>query len=400
MFVSKFSFTKISVVFYTVFILLSLCGYFIITYRPLSFLSIVLFSLFCGSIILGSYFGEHLKCIKIRKRIKVNVYFFLKLILLLSFLATILGWKYVIDYYGSLTYVLAHGTLVRDETIGSGVQLKPTIISYLASLAMIGFPLSLASYHYYKNKKFLLISSLFFIIILLGDLQTFGRIGILFCILCIVGYIILCVNKVPYFKYCFYGLVLCVILMLPKFVRAGNTFEGIGNRYKDCLTFDINPIFEPVLSIYAYYFSGIYAFDYLLDNFNSSFALGLRNFSAIFNLLNRVFEFHDERNSIIAEVAYVPFDTNIYTLAGELFMDFGVIGIFLGGILFGFLAGYLFKYNGLFGLSLKLILFTWLLETPIYNIFSFGGFLISFIFTVFLTIFCDVKTNFHNHRKL
>lgn len=232
----------------------------------------------------------------------------------------------------------------------------------------------------------------------MGDLQTFGRIGILFVIFLIVSYIILCVKSIPCLKGVLYAIILVVILMVPKFIRAGNTLDGMGDRYESYMIWNLPSCFEPIITIYAYYFSGIFAFDYLLEQ-NIEYSYGTRNLSALYNFLNRVFEFQDGRNSIIADVAYVPFDTNIYTIAGELYLDWNVLGIFLVSLLYGIVLGFLFKYKGMFALSLKLVLIAWVFETPIYNIFSFGGFFLAFIILTVFTLFFDAK-GFNYNCKL
>lgn len=391
-------YTKYIIIFYFLFIIGSLCGYYIIEYRIISFLTIIVFTLYLLSLIIGSYIGYAIPLVKIRPLVKINLIKFLCILFILSFLFTIIGWYYVINHYGSLAYVFTHGTMIRDETIGNGIQLKPTLVSYLTSIGTIGIPISLAAYYFSKNKLFIFLTVLFFINTILVDLQSFGRIGMLFSIFTIIAYVVLCIKKIPYLKYLFYGCILLIIFMIPKFIRAGQTLEGIGNRYSPYLVINIPSAFEPILSVYAYYFSGIYAFDYLLDK-GTEYSFGLRNFSAIYNLLNRIFEFQEGRNTIIAQVAYVPFDTNIYTLAGELFMDWGIWGICIGSICAGIFTAYFFRYKGVFGLSLKFVLLTWLFETPIYNIFSFGGFLICLLLLIILTTFCDAKI-INNNRKL
>lgn len=391
-------FTKYIINFYLVFIIISLAGYFIINYRVLSIVTIVFFSLYVISLILGSYIGYGIPTLKLRKTIPINIDCLLIIIFIISFITTILNWIYIINHYGTLTYILSHGTAIREETIGDGIQIKSTLLSYLSSLGMVGPSLSLSAYYFQRKFKYLIFFLLFLINIVLGDLQTFGRIGTLFTIFIFISYVFICVKHIPYLKYLFYCICLFVILMVPKFIRAGNSLDGIGDRYSGCLTTSLPSFMEPIVTVYAYYFSGIYAFDYLLEK-PIIYSHGLRNFSALYNLLNRIFEFQDGRNSIIANVAYVPFDTNIYTLAGELFMDWGIFGLSLGALLFGIGSSYLFRYNGIFGLALKFTILTWLFESAIYNIFSFGGFMISILILILLTVFFNGK-NINNNSKL
>ena len=174
--------------------------------------------------------------------------------------------------------------------------------------------------------------------------------------------------------------------------------EGMGSRYEPYMIWNLPNCFEPIITIYAYYFSGIFALDYLLEQ-NIEYSYGTRNLSALYNLLNRIFEFQDGRNSIIADVAYVPFDTNIYTIVGELYLDWGVLGVFLGALIYGVVIGSIFRYKGVFALSLKIVLIAWILETPIYNIFSFGGYFMMFVILIIFTLLFDAK-GFNYYRKL
>ncbi len=70
-------------------------------------------------------------------------------------------------------------------------------------------------------------------------------------------------------------------------------------------------------------------------------------------------------------------------------MDFGIIGIIILPFVFGTIVSYLFKYHGIYADALKIILLAWLFYTPIYNAFSFGGFLIAFVFTATLVLITD-----------
>ena len=118
------------------------------------------------------------------------------------------------------------------------------------------------------------------------------------------------------------------------------------------------------------------------------------------NLFNRFFSEGEvsHRLVIIGDLVYVPFDTNIFTIIGEIYMDFGIIGIIILPFVFGSIVGFLFKYHGIYADALKMILFAWLFYTPIYNAFSFGGFLISFVFTAILVLITDSNIEINNEK--
>ena len=67
-------------------------------------------------------------------------------------------------------------------------------------------------------------------------------------------------------------------------------------------------------------------------------------------------------------------------------MDFGEIGLVLLPIFFGSCIGFFFKYRGVYADALKLVFVAWIFYNPIYNLFSFGGFMLAYIFLAFLTL--------------
>lgn len=384
-----------SIKFYGAFILLSLLGNFIIHYNSLHIYTILCISIYVYTFVLGTTLGSSTPAVKL-SNIRVSPYRLIKWLLIISVIAVVLGWLALIRYYGSLTEIFLHAFDVRTETIGDGVQLVPTYITYPGSLVYAAFAIAAVSFHYYKDKSFIKKALILGVVIVLTDLQAFGRIGILFAIFIIGGYVLLFLKNFNFRKLILPTSLLLVILMLPRWIRGGSSFEGIGDRYTQYTTFPIPEFFAPFLSIYAYYFSGIYALNEILIQDCSDFAFGQRNFASILNFLNRVFTDGDisHRLVIIGDLVYVPFDTNIFTIIGEIYMDFGLLGLVLLPLFFGYCIGYLFKYSGLYADALKLVLIAWIFYTPIYNAFSFGGFLISFAFLVFLTIFAESDVDF------
>lgn len=389
--------SKFIVIFYAFFSIISFSGYFIIKYREISILTIVLISIFVITFSLGAYIGNCFPIINIKCKF-INPDKLIQFILVLSFLSTLAGWFSMIKHYGSLAYILANSFTIRLETIGDGIQIIPTIFTYCSSLNVIVIPIALVCYRITKEKKYILYSVFSFVIVALCDLQTFGRIGILFSIFSIVSYLIIFRIKLPLKKTIIWGSVIFLIFMLPRYIRGGNSIEGIGNRYKPYLVFDYPAVTEPFITLYAYYFSGYYAFDYLLDK-EIDYSYGERNLAAVINLLNRIMPIKESRTSIIADNAYVPFDTNIYTIIGELYLDGGLFAIIIGSVLYGLFFGWLFKYKGLYATALKIILLCWIFESPIYNVFSFGSFFLAFVIIIILTILFDDR-HIGNNSKL
>ena len=141
------------------------------------------------------------------------------------------------------------------------------------------------------------------------------------------------------------------------------------------------------LFLYIYYFSSIFSFNQLFNN-EIDHLYGFKNFAPLINIIARIFPFLSiQRVQLIEPMAQIPFEYNIYSILGDIYIDFGSIGFFFLPLLFGFIIGVIFKANGFFIDSLKLLMFAWIFYSPIYNCFSFGSFFISFIFLVLLSVF-------------
>ena len=379
-------FARLSLYFYVVFLIISLMGYIVFRFKLLSAYSLVLYIAYVLFFLLGIALGSKLVIGKIchfniNPRIILNVFF------VISCSGIMLGWLYMIRYFGDIPTIIGNSFTIRSETIGDGLQIIPTYISYMSSFANAGLALALSIFFRSREKCDLLMVLGFGILIFLVDMQTFGRVGILFIIFLLIGSVFLFHIKINPGKLLVYGSVLLVILMIPRWIRGGSSIEGISDTYLPYLQFPLPSFLEPFVSLYAYYFSGLFAFNELLDK-DIAFWFGERNFSSIINLFHRFFDsggdFH--RITIIAEPVYVPYRHNIYMILGESYMDFGVLGLILLPLFFGLCIGLFFRYKGIYANALKLVFIGWLFYTPIYNLFSFGGFMLAYMLLAFLTL--------------
>lgn len=379
---------KFSLKFYFLFIVLSLIGDIIIRYNSLHIDTIVVYVLYVSLFLIGILIGNQIPEIHI-PLFKISPKPLIYTILPISIISVILSWYYMITHYGSLDYIFAHAFGVRSETIGDGEQLVPVYLSYAKAFVFSGFAISIIMYKKLKEYRWLLFSLCFGIVAFLSDLMNFGRVGTLYIIFMIAAYVLISVKRINYKKLFIGGGLLSVILMIPKFIRSGGTLSDTQDAFSRYLKFPIPELFFPLVQIYYYYFSGLYALDELLQSFNNELSYGARAFAALINLGQRIISQGESmhRVTIIAKNAHVPFETNIYTIIGESYMDFGMLGIIVLSIFYGINLGYLFKYKGFYAESLKLALLAWLFYTPLYNVFSFGAYLLTFLFLVFLTIF-------------
>lgn len=394
---------NLSVWFYLGFFIISICGYLIFRFNDISLYTITLYLLYALSFVFGISLGSGFTPVKIL-HLKICSDKLIKCLLPLTAIGVILGWMYMIRHYGSIAYILAHSYDVRNETIGDGIQLIPTYISYISSFADAGIVLALSRLYHYRNKRDLLYVFAFAILIFLMDLQSFGRVGILYIIFVLVGCIRLFKIKINFRQLIFYGFILLFILMLPRWLRGGNSLEGVADTYTPYLRYNLPSFCSPFISLYSYYFSGLFAFNELVSNqiADMQLWLGRRNFSSLINLFNRLFgdsaDFH--RITIIADPVNIPYSINIYTILGESYMDFGVLGLILLPLFFGTCIGYFFKFRGVYADALKLVFVAWLFYNPIYNLFSFGGFMLAYMFLAFLTLVSSPETSSLNNKNL
>ena len=385
--------TRFSLKFYIIYLIISLMGVLILRYNDVSAITIICYFTYVFFFCIGTIIGSGLPMIKL-KILKLSPISLANFLLPLSAISVLLGWLFLIRYYGSLANIMASAYAVRVETIGDGIQVTPTLINYLSSFTAFGFSLSLIIYYDTKIRKYLYYVIMFGILIIISDLQTFGRIGMLFAIFILFGYVFLLIRRIPWRKLAFSSILLFLILMVPWIIRKGNSLEGAGDKFSSYMQFSIPDILTPLVSAYTYYFSSIYALNDLLGKTFISYFEGQRNFSSFINLYNRIFldETHYHRVVIIADSVDIPFETNIYSIIGEAYMDFGYIGLIFLPLFWGVNFGYFFKYKGFYANILKMVMLAWLFYTPIYNAFSFGGFLLTFIVAVFCVIFVKEKT--------
>lgn len=379
-------FTKFSIWFYICFFVVSLLGYIIFRFNSLGLDVLVYYFIYVISFVFGTGLGRSLKPVKI-KTWHIGSRKVLNILLPLSASAILLGWYYMINHYGALSYIIAHSHDVRGETIGDGIQIIPTAVSYLSCFGNVGFVLSVSRFYHKRERRDLYMAFCFAILILMVDLQSFGRVGILFIIFVLVGCVRLFRIKIRILKLLISGFALFFILMLPRWIRGGSSLEGVSDTYLPYLQFKLPSFCDPFVSLYAYYFSGLFAFNELLNE-DIPLWMGQRNFSSLVNLFHRFFvsetEFH--RVTIIANPVNVPYSINIYSILGEAYMDFGILGLIILPFFFGSCIGLFYKYRGVYADALKLVFVGWLFYTPIYNLFSFGGFMFAYMFLAFMTL--------------
>lgn len=377
---------KFIIVFFCVYLILAVAGSLFISYVAISIYTYIYYFIFVISLLIGVYIGYCIQ-LKIKPLFSVDVKIFLNILLAISVITMLLSWYFMITYYGSLEYIMLHGFDIREETIGNGLSLVPSSITYLGSCQYYGLVLSLVFYNVERERKILFYTFGFFLMIVISDLRSFGRVGILFAIFSIISWMIYCKIRFFSIKKIVSIFIFYILLMLPRLIRGGfDNFSSSINNYSSYFKYSIPAILYGPTTIYIYYFSSLYAFDSIISS-DVAHSMGERNFAPIVNILNNIFHFMDNRIVLIADFAHIPFEYNIYHIMGELFFDFSYIGIAIFPILFGVFIGCIFRQTSFFSNVIKIFMMTWVFFTPIYNIFSFGSFFISLVLSCFCFLF-------------
>ena len=142
-----------SLKFYILFVFISLLGNFIIDFNRIGFLTwgmiIIYVTIFCIGTTIGYVYVPKISM----KIVRVSPIFVLKILFGLSLPSVILGWYYMINHYGSIEYIIQYAMDIRNETIGDGEQIIPTIVSYLSSFLFTGLAVSFSLHYHTKQKK-------------------------------------------------------------------------------------------------------------------------------------------------------------------------------------------------------------------------------------------------------
>ncbi len=379
--------------FYFGYFLMTLAGNIFIQYKTISPLTLIVIIVYVIAVFSGALIGEALKIPKIKLSAFLSLDSALWLGSGIALLALLYTWYLHLQFYGSLSYMIANAFTIRSETIGGGRQITPVYIGYLSSLAYGLFALALAMYGNLRTWRYVIAATLLFVLCALGDLVTFGRIGMLYAIFSLIGFFL--IFKVAIFRprNIILLFVLFALLMLPRLLRGSfDNFEGSLWSIYPFLKIQLPVSLNPFLATYIYYFSSPYALDAYLESagFASQYSWGLRTFTPIVRILNRFIGV--DYISTIDPMVYIPFNFNIYTIIRDYYQDFGLLGIVLLPLLSGISMGIIFRWKGTIYDAIKIYLIGWLFYTPIFNAFSFGGFMISFAFLIAVMLVCKRDT--------
>jgi hypothetical protein len=380
--------------FYGAYVVLVLAGRILIRYPGISVTTLLTALLYLSSICIGAYVGGKLKPARImtvRARSLDRVMKYLGLATLLPVAYT--GWSFL-RYYGSLEYILSFANAVRYQQIGQETGIVPFYTGYASSLIYGLFALCLARIGSEGGKWYKAAALYFFFLIFLSDVWTFGRIGTLYAIFCITGFFtVFRIKRLITAKNILLLAVMFLVLSTPRLIRTAEGDFGINvggwlaDYSEPYLKYPVPRITKQALDAYINYISGIYALDdYIYANPGGEHTLGFRTLTPVFRVYNRLvgigYVSTIDRGAGNPMVGLYGF--NVYTFIRDLYGDFGILGVAIVPCLIGLFFGALFNCRGVGYDALKIYSMGWLLYTPIYNAFSFGGFLISFVFLLAL----------------
>lgn len=402
---------KLSLVMFSYFVLYfftsMVFGRILIEYNSTSLISVVCFFTCLILFIVGSYIGEK-SIFFIKPMTSVKLYSFVKFITWVSFMFMLISWWFNIRHWGGVSYIINNAMVIRNTVIGGNSDFIPAYLGYISSLSYLGFSAGLFLFHRAireKRKRLKIFLYLFLNIasIFLQDLLSFGRIGLVFTFFSIISYMFLFLPMRKIFNKKNAVIIFCFLILVnaPRIVRGGgDMFMASLDDKVSSINVTLTPYNAGFVINFIYYFSSPYAFDYWSNSYDSNIkTYGERTFTPLFNIVSK-FTTNGERPKLIDENAYIPFRHNIFSVAKDYYMDYGAIGLVLIPFIFGLMGG---RQNKLAfkGISEKNINYTnlilvvfslsYFLYAPLYNVFSFGKFLIPWIFMYSVSMFVKIR---------
>lgn len=373
--------------FYSVYALLFSCGYIFIDWELMSFTTFSLCLIFSSSIIFFIKCGESLY-LDVRSQIlTISVSKFLLIFYLIMLISISFSWYKCAEYWGGIEYVFLHANEIRESVIGVEIDgYIPFYVGYLNSLNHALFSLSIVFFIKTKSSKKIAatFSFLYFINIVLADLLSFGRIGTLYALFMIIS-IVFVVSGFSIFKLrniCIV-IILFFILNIPRMIRGGgDNFEETMSGINNYLLIKFPSWMNGVISNYIYFFSSPIALSHYLDGEIDKTTYGQRLFTPIYNVIYRIFGI--EKINTIDSFVSIPYQTNVYTILKDIISDLGVGGVLIYCMFLGVLIGALSNAKNSISSAMYCMMLAYIMYTPLYNPFSFGMFVISFLFLAIL----------------
>lgn len=303
--------------------------------------------------------------------------FFDTCLLLVAF-ATMYGWSLILSYYGGILVVIAHAFDIRESSIGGQESVVPPFITYACSPIYAVWVYELARKECTGKVRKLRIGLAFLCIVLI-DLMSFGRVGILFSLMSALAWY---GSKSRRIQLRSIMLIVCVfgVSMMPRLLRGDfDNFEESMERYRPSMRIQIPESLNFAVALLPYYSGSFFSAGKLIDNVDESAPIegGIRTFTPLVNAYNRLVG--SQRVVNIDAIVEVPFEHNVHGLQWDLLRDFGVYGFFPAALLWGLALGAAAsQQRSTIGLATIYFVGAVIFFFPVYSLISFGGFFIAF----------------------
>lgn len=303
-------------------------------------------------------------------------------------------WIIMVREYHSLVAIFAHAFAIRMSEIGHNGPPSQVLSGYVISLLFAAFALAISIWLSHPSRTILMYALLCATLILSESLLTFGRMELLWVLLlCASTFLLFRIETVLRSKQLAFVIVVGLLVAeLPHTFRHGGlTSDLFGSRLGEGYSSSAAvwlTVRDGVDDTFTDYSSGLSAFSTFLDR-DTKQTWGLRTFTPVFRLTARLGLIHPAKyiTTIDRPATNISPDYNIYTVLRDFDQDFGPIGVALLGIVIGACYGKIFGTVGLTANAITIYVTTWVLYTPFYNAFSFGAFLIPFLFLGALHLF-------------
>lgn len=380
--INQLSAYKIISVFYIFYVACALSGSLVFIYPSVSIITYFVFIIFSSSLVFGTFIGEHCGGKRSFPRVDLQYQFILpklKIMTVICTITVILSWVFIINKYGNIIHIFSIANAIRYDNIGTSETLIPRYLTYIDSFVYASFGLSVSIFTYFR--KHIILVCINFLLIVLVDLFYWGRIGIIFAVFMILSSLVVTKFKhLKLFNMLILSITIVCVVILPHYIRSAASLDQDEKTIQTTyIKSPVTPATKKIYDLYFTYFSGFYSLDYYLANYTSSTAFGRRTLTPLFRIYDKLTGEPEYFNTIDEDASNLTINYNVYTVIKDFISDFGIVaGVTIVPVIVGMFIGLIFRYSLIYGFALKIYVLAWVFYTPIFNAFSFGGFLISF----------------------
>lgn len=309
------------------------------------------------------------------------------ILVIVSSVSVIYAWIILLDHYGGVIVMFANAFDIREATIGSQDSVVPGLVGYMTSPVYAVWVYELARGENTGSMRKMRIL-LVFMVIVLSDLMTFGRVGIMFALVSVAAWYF---SKKRAIRLRIVILISCILAVstLPRLVRGDfDNFEGSMDRYRPALRVQTPEILNFGVALLPYFAGGFFSSAQLIerDEFDGPLDFGIRTFTPIANAYSRLL--NSSRIVSIDQFVEVPFEHNVHGIPWDLLRDFGPFWVFPVAFFLGLLLGFISKdSSSRVGLATIYFVGAIIFFFPVYSLLSFGGFFISLCLLLFVRFY-------------